>query len=391
MIRVLLVSLEPPVPPLNGLRLPLVELVRRLPEHVELHVVALGDGPVGDPAVELVPPPARGTFRRIWRLARGTLLRRPMSADAFAHAVAPIVRDAIRDRRPDVVHVFSGRLAALAPAVERHASVLTALDAWHRNVAAKAGIAGGARRFLLADEERRVRRFERLTYPRFGRVVTVTDEDASALRAVAPTVTTVVIPNGVDAERFAPRSDERRDDRLLVLHGAMDYAPNVTAARTLVEDVLPLVRRHHPGTRVAVVGRDPTPQVRELASRPAVQVTGTVEDVRPWLARAAVYVCPVTVGTGLKNKVLEAMAAGAAVVTTPLGVQGLATEPGKHVLVGTTVREIADHTIRLLGEPGLAATLGRSGRSYVLEQHSWDTVTRAYVRLYGSVLAELEA
>jgi glycosyltransferase involved in cell wall biosynthesis len=168
----------------------------------------------------------------------------------------------------------------------------------------------------------------------------------------------------------------------------MSYPPNVTAATFLARDVLPLVRVRRPQARLAIVGRAPVAAVRALGAQEGVQITGEVADVRPWLFRARAYVCPMRSGTGIKNKLLEAMATEAPCVATPLALQGLRVTPGVEVLVGSDARELAERVVDLLADPPLGRRLARAARQYVLQHHDWSAVARAYERVYLAVRAE---
>ena len=165
----------------------------------------------------------------------------------------------------------------------------------------------------------------------------------------------------------------------------MSYAPNVLAAEFLARQVFPLVRAGLPEARLAIVGRKPSPRINALAQLDGVEVTGEVPDVVPWLAGSRVYACPMVSGTGIKNKLLEAMAAGAPCVVTPLALQGLTAEPGRDVLVGADAEELAAQLVRVLTDDELASRLGPAGRAYVLANHDWSAVARSYERVYDEV------
>lgn len=374
------------MPPFNGLRLPLARLVDGLSAGHQVRVLALRarDGPAPEaPHLRLVARPGRA--RSVQRAAQAAVRGRPLRADAHAHALAGPLAELVRREQPDVVHVFSGRLAGLGAHLGGSTAVLTALDAWHRNVAARAATERGWRRPVLRVEERNVRRFVADEYHRYASVVAVTAQDAAALAELAADLSVAVIPNGVDAAELAAPDRTAREPDLLVFHGAMGYAPNVAAARALVEHVLPRVRADRPGAHAALVGRSPAPAVRLLERRAGVHVTGEVDDVRPWLHRAAVYVCPMHTGTGIKNKLLEAMAAGVPVVATPLALQGLDVEDGTHVLVAEDDADVAAAVLRVLADPTLGRRLGASAAAHVRARFSWDAMVAAYEQLYRDV------
>jgi polysaccharide biosynthesis protein PslH len=165
----------------------------------------------------------------------------------------------------------------------------------------------------------------------------------------------------------------------------MSYAPNVQAAEFLATRVLPLVRERRPDAHLSIVGRDPVPRVIALDALSGVTVTGQVEDIRPWLRCGRVWVGPFLSATGIKTKVLEAMACGLPCVVTPLGKRGLEMTPGAEVLVGVNERELADHVVHLLDDDEAFERLGRSARVRLLKTYDWPAVRRAYEQLYGEV------
>ncbi|MDQ3983387.1 MAG: glycosyltransferase, partial [Actinomycetota bacterium] len=292
-MRILACVHEAPTRPPNGFGLQLIEVFDRLAARHDVRIVTY-QPPRGRALerdyVSLVARPrqdARSLLHRAGGTAAG--LREPLRA-------------ALREWRPDAVHVSSGRIARLGRELDGVPSVLAALDAWHLNVAAKAAVASGARRVLLALEERRVRSFIAAEYRRFDRVSVVTPEDADALKAVDRALRPVVIPNGVDADAYTPDGAVARDPAAVVFSGAMDYAPNEAAAAFLAEAVMPAVWEAVPGARLFLVGRNPGGRVAALARDERVTVTGEVDAMAPWLNRAAVYACPMVSGTGIKNK-----------------------------------------------------------------------------------------
>jgi len=392
-VRILICAAEAPLPPINGFRLMLRALTEELRREHEVRVLALraadqDAASVDENHLRLVPRPEAHRVGDAAALVQALLRRRPLRADAVAALLARPLRKELEEFNPDLVHVTSGRLAAIGAALAGRKSVLGALDAWHLNVEARAAVAAGARSRLLQGEAVRVRRFEASEYRRFGRVVVVSDADRDALREVDPTLAVSVIPNGVDARFFAPDPTAARESSRLVFTGVMSYAPNVLAADFLAREVFPLVRTARPDARLAIVGRAPAARVRALAELDGVEVTGEVEDLRPWLVGSGAYVCPMISGTGIKNKLLEAMACSAACVATPLALQGLRVTPGQELLVGVTAKELADELLRLLEDDECRARLGRAAREYVRREHDWGAVARAYADVYGEVLAE---
>jgi glycosyltransferase involved in cell wall biosynthesis len=228
-----------------------------------------------------------------------------------------------------------------------------------------------AQKLALRLEAHSVARLQR----RLGRtcdlIITNSPVDEAMVRRVARPRRTLTIPNGVDTEYFTPTGEEP-DGRRLVLTGVMNYAPNEDAAVYFCEEILPLIRRAMPDVEFWAVGSDPTPRVRELARQPGVHVTGLVDDVRPYVRSAAVFVCPLRGGAGMKNKLLAAMAMRRPVVATRLSLEGLEARPDEHVLVADQPEAFAAQVQRLLADSRLAQRLADDAHAMTVGQYSWD-------------------
>lgn len=212
-------------------------------------------------------------------------------------------------------------------------------------------------------------RYERLTMGRADGNVYVSEVDAATYRRFFPGRPASVVPNGVDTQHYRPVA-EPADPATLVFEGNMMFGPNVHAARRLALEILPIVREAVPEARVVLVGRNPAPEVRALQSD-RVLVTGTVDDVRPWLVRGTVFACPMRLGSGIKNKVLQAWAMARPVVATPASLGGLAATDGVNLLVREDNRSFGEAVIELIGNPQRAAALGAAGRLTVEREFAW--------------------
>ena len=322
---------------------------------------------------------------RVGRVARAVANGRPMYVDQLARRLQPTLVDELQAFRPDLVHVAGGGLAALGRSLEAVPSVVVPQDAEYKNVESQALEYAGLRRRLLLGEAKRMLGFEGKEYSRFTRVVVQSYEDRQALQSANPHMAVAVIPNGVDTAFFAPPTFRERSSTI-VFHGIMSYAPNVLAADILARKVLPLVQQRHPEARLAIVGRAPDPKIRALERIAGVTVTGEVEDVRSWLKTGRVYVFAKFTGTGIANKLLEAMACGMPCVATPLALRGISPTPGRDILVARGAREIAEQVQRLLDDDALAGSLGEAARRYAETNHDWRRAGRAYERVYESAV-----
>jgi glycosyltransferase involved in cell wall biosynthesis len=346
-----------------------------------------GEPPAG---VELlrIRPPTPGGMARVRDRTLSIARRQPVEAARLAPPMARRIASLLAEREFDVAHVTLGQLAGVAPSLGRVPAVLAPLDAWNVNVADEAAAARGARRVWLQLQGRFVARHVARRYGAFARIALVSEADARETRLLEASLRTTVIPNGVDAVHYRPDPGAgRRNPQLLVFTGALHTAANVTAARHLAVDVLPRVREQLPQAELALVGRAPSPAVRSLACLPGVSVAADVADVRPYLTRAGVFACAMTAGTGIKNKLLEAMACGMPCVATPLGCQGLSVHDDRQLLVARPGTEFATAVVRVMRDPALGARLGSSAREHVLAHHSWDAVARRYEGVYDELVA----
>jgi polysaccharide biosynthesis protein PslH len=386
-MRILVCASAAPLPPATGFTLVLEALLGQFRQRHEVRVIAYrlpSQSGAPPPDVRLVPAGSTG----LRELAAGVFRGRPRYAGPLAGGMRAAVQEELERFGPDVVHVTGGRLAELGRDLGRYPSVIVPLDAAHLGIQTRHRASRGIKGLLLQVEEKRVRRFEATEYGRFDRVIVVSEQDRGALEGLNPRLRVAVIPNGVDADFYAPNPSVTPDARRIVFTGVMSSPGNIVAAEFVAERVFPLVQAVRPDARLALVGRAPPPRVRALATPNAVDVTGEVPDVRPWLTGSRVFVCPMVSGTGIKNKLLEAMAAGLPCVATPLALGGLAVQPGRELLVGDTPQSLAALLLQVLEDDGLAARLGHAARAYIRDHHSWAAVAQAYERVYAEARAE---
>ncbi len=195
-----------------------------------------------------------------------------------------------------------------------------------------------------------------------------------------------VLPNGVDLEYFRPVQRERKRFNI-VFSGKMNYHPNVATVLYLYQQIMPLVWLSRPEVTLTVVGSEPTRAIQRLADDPRVEVTGRVDDIRPYIGRAEVMVCPLVYSTGIQNKVLEAMALGTPVVTTPQVAEALSACPGRDLLVAESQKGLTEATLSLLDDADLSSILSRHGRVYVEEHHDWQKLTNELLDVYQNAIA----
>jgi glycosyltransferase involved in cell wall biosynthesis len=197
-----------------------------------------------------------------------------------------------------------------------------------------------------------------------------------------------VIPTGVDVEYFRP-SPDRDQPGTLVFSGAMDWMPNEDAMVYFIKRMWPRIRQQIPNASLCVVGRNPSRALVELAANhQGIEITGIVDDIRPFVHRAAVYVVPLRIGGGTRLKIFEAMAMGKAIVSTTIGAEGLPVHPGQDILIVDDPEQFADTTIRLLGDSVQREELGRAARELVNRTYSWDAVVQPFETVLNTLVGE---
>ena len=207
--------------------------------------------------------------------------------------------------------------------------------------------------------------------------IAVSEDDRQRLTEIAPGIRAAAIPTGVDTTYFAPAGRPEKPASL-VFSGSMDWHPNEDAVIYFADAIMPRIRAEFPDLTFTVVGRNPTARLREVAERAGITVTGTVDDVRPAIDEASVYVVPLRAGGGTRLKIFEALAMAKAVVSTTVGAEGLALEPGRHFVAADDPGTFADAVIALLRDPQRRQALGAEGRHLVETYYSWPTIAREF-------------
>jgi len=390
MRKILLLARCPPYPLQFGDRLILWHMSRHLARRgYTLDLLALYNRPE-DPQhideyrhfyrhIELIREPPRRLPALLWRaLVPGRRFARSAGSSLCPPLWRALARHLER-AEVDIVHGFgSVSIYEYQPLFAQLPALICPYESYTLYLQ-RAAEQGQLRAWLMLPL---VRHYERFMYERYGRTVVISDVDREALLALNPQLQVEVIPNGIDLERF--RSQPlRRDEATLLFVGNYDYAPNRAAARLLVERILPAVRRQLPQTRLQLVGFNPPSWLRDCAGE-AIEVTGSVPDVAPYLARASVFVCPLQVGAGMKNKVLEALAMGIPVLGTPLSFDGIHIRPGADAIV-SDLEQMPEATIRLLEDSAKCQELAAAGPALVRARYSWEWVASRYERLYDEL------
>jgi glycosyltransferase involved in cell wall biosynthesis len=213
-------------------------------------------------------------------------------------------------------------------------------------------------------------------------IIAVSDADASAMRSLYGATRVSSVATGVDIEYFAPPRTVPTPRQDLMFLGAMDWRPNIEGLTWFAGHVLPLIRARRPGCSLAVVGRCPTAQVRSLAANDdRIHVTGTVDDVRPYLWESAVSIVPLRIGGGTRLKIYEAMAAKVPVVSTTVGAEGLDIRDGENIAIADSAQDFADRCLELLADSDARRRMAANAWETVSACYSWQVVASHFEKL----------
>ena len=357
-----------PLPDNNGGKQRSLAIARRLAELGDLVLCGYDDGSADQAGLCELGIDVRAVPRRLTppSAARGALAARSVSAGRFwSPAMVKAVRGAADESAIDLLQVEYQQLVPLVQNIPAKKSILDLHNIESALVDSYARARSGPSALVFRAEAVALRRMERRTIGDFDHVLVVSDQEKARLPAGARSV--LVCPNGREPSAVLPDASEP----IVAFVATMGWAPNVDAAVWLGREIWPKVLARVPEARLLLIGRDPAPAVRALADD-RIEVTGTVDDVNPFLARARVVVAPLRAGGGTRLKIMEALDVGRPVVATSVGCEGMDDLVGRGVVVADTESAQAEAIADLLLDPAHAAALGRAGHEAVAAGHTWD-------------------
>lgn len=391
-MKVLVVDEEVPFPLNTGKRIRTWNLLRRLKDRHEITFLSWGRGEA----------PADGDGVRFMNLGQelpamqgpgfyagllGNLLSPlPYSVQRHAgQAMKQAVRTLVAKERFDLIHCeWTPYVEAVRAVMGDCPTVLSAHNVeariWERYLKTETH---PLKKEYIRIQHRKFDRFERDAARACAHVVAVSHKDASVFSSYGcPKVS--VVPNGVDEAYFYVRKDPVQD-RSLVFTGSMDWRPNQDGIAYFLNDIFPLIKKSLPNVTVTIVGRNPPAWLTVLGTTlEGVRVTGTVDDVRPYIAESTLYIVPLRVGGGSRLKILEALAMNKVVLSTTIGAEGLHLDDGQHLLLRDDAQSFADAAVEALRAPERFDSLARQGRERVMELYTWDRIAAALDEVWSA-------
>jgi glycosyltransferase involved in cell wall biosynthesis len=376
-------------PTRTGGQIRTLETLRQLHRRHEIHFAALdlpepgaGLAQISEFCTQAYPIqhfiPRQGSARYYAALARGLLFSRlPLVLLRYrSEALRRVVADLRQRHKFDAV--VCDYLSAAPNMDELGSAILFQHNVesviWRR----MAGHARGVGRAFMEEQHRRIARYEETVCRRVKRIVAVSDDDAATMRSLYGVERVESVPTGVDLDYFAPpgTSPPKTD---LVFVGSMDWRANIDGVLWFAREVLPLIRRSRPECSLTIVGRRPVAEIKRLAeSDSRIHVTGTVEDVRPYLWDAAVSIVPLRIGGGTRLKIYESMAAKVPVLSTTVGAEGLDVRKGENIELADSPEAFAEQCVALLADPDARRKVSQTAWEMVSACYSWEVVARKF-------------
>jgi glycosyltransferase involved in cell wall biosynthesis len=376
---------------------PTAQLLVRIAERNDVAVLALQLDPEDhvDPAigercslVREVPRPQRGELRRRFEWSAGFATGLPpWAVDCRSRDYEAALGQILDEWRPDVVEIHLQAMAQYvdAPARRNVPRILVDYDpgsAWADEVREATG---GPRRLARRLEVAAWRRYEHATRPRFQAIVVFAERDIAAVRPTAGSATVMRIPLTIDLPE-RPLDPAGAEPPVVLFVGSFGHPPNVDAATWLAQTIFPQVGERVPDARLQLVGQAPGPDVLALAGD-RITVHGSVPDVSPYLDAAAVVVAPIRIGGSMRGKVLEALAAGKALVTTPRAAEGVDAVDGRDLIVADGEKALVEALTQLLLDAERRRQIAASARRWAESNLGWSRGVDAFEQLYDSVAA----
>ncbi len=390
-MKILFLTSRFPYPPIRGDKLRVFNLIRELSKDHEIVLATFADPDDGRHYAELKKyvsriEPVRFSKPRAYL----NCLLHPFSQTPFqvyyyqSIEMRRAVAWLMAEEKPDVIHAHLIRMAPYALAYPGTPKVLDICDSMTLNYEHFLAYRKDLTTALYRLEKRRTATYEGTIPAEFDTSLVISSHDRDFVAGLGEPAKLVVVPNGVDFDYFQPWTGEAAPNRLAFM-GTMSYFPNVDAMKWFAADILPLVRRTVKDAELHIVGNSPSSEVTKLGADAAVTVTGFVEDVRPLVGPAAVFVCPIRAATGLNNKVIEAMAMGLPVVSTPEACEGIDVTDGVDILLASNPMDFAEAVIQLMTDAAERKRIGDAGRDFVVKNFSWGKAADILRNVYAEV------
>lgn len=374
-----------PWPLEKGDKLRAYHQLKELVKHHEVYLCCLTDTVINPDALnelhKLTPHVQVIRLNRLligFNLFMGLFGKKPFQVRYFyqRRAHRKILR-AIKQFNPDHIYCQLIRAAEYVKHLHEYKKTIDYMDALSAGQRRRIDKAPAWFRPFVREEAKRLTAYENLIFDYFDYHTIISEQDRQLIYHEKRN-RIAIIPNGVNHEYFQPQKAEIKYE--LIFTGNMSYPPNVDCAQRLAKEIMPLVREHYPSVKLLLAGANPTRSVSELANA-NVEVSGWLDDIRTAYNSASIFVAPMRIGSGLQNKLLEAMSMNLPCVTTSLAARPMEATPDEHLLVGESNEDLARHIITLIEQKEYAKKIAAQGRQFVLDKFNWYKTVQSLIEL----------
>ena len=395
-MKILFLSPTVPFPLTDGGRIRVFNLLKQIAVKNEVTLLALetqttdadGVAELRQLGIQVHLVPNAPTLPRVsfGTLVKAFLKRQPITVARYdIPAYRQKFRELIATQTFDLVHYEMFHIAQFhtethLPGVLSQQNVDSAI--WRRLCSETAN---PLYKFAYWTQQLAFQRYERVLSPKFDAVTCTSDIDAAVFQQHCTENAIEIIPNGVDITHYRPDFTTEAPAHLIYI-GSMDWYPNEDAVAFFADEVLPRIQEKVPDVTFSIVGGNPSARVQKLAERDGIIVTGRVPEIKPYFAKATVFVVPLRIGSGTRLKILEALAMGKAIVSTTVGAEGLDLKDGAEIFIADEPTAFADAVTRLLTDAQLRRRIGENGRSRVEQDYDWRSIGEKLHALYTKIL-----
>jgi len=362
--------------------------IKELAKSHEIHLISLSEESITEKNIFALKKHCKSItiykmslFKRVLNLFKTLFNNKPFQVNYFYHySIQKKFNIKISDIKPDYIFCQLIRTAMYVKNNNTNTKVLDYMDSFSKGMERRIKISNIFIKPFVKIEFQRLKKFENLAFEFFNRHIIISENDRKEI-AHNKRDDIKIIGNGIDTDYFKKKETEIKYE--IVFIGNLSYLPNIEAANYISKEILPKLIEKYPKIKILIAGSNPSNRVLKLANK-NIEVQGWVEDIRVTYSSGKIFFAPMTIGSGLQNKLLEAMSMSIPCITSELSNRSLKAVEKKNILIGRSVNEYINHITSLLNDEEKRKKIGESGRKYVIKNYNWKTANDKLLRLLKS-------
>lgn len=381
--RIVIITSRFPFPLEKGDKLRAYHQIKQLSKFFDIDLISTSEGKIKQEYIQQLEPYCKSIhiytlsfIQKAWGLFKSLIGKKPFQVGYFyQYSIHKKIKVLLKEIRPDHIYCQLIRSSEYVKNYHDCPKTIDYMDALSKGMERRAVDSSLIKQYIFNSEYKRLLNYENSIYEYFENHTIISQQDQEYIFHKNKKLIHIV-PNGID-ESFLVNNQPLKKEVDIVFIGNMSYPPNITASQFIVREILPLLSKN---IKTKIAGSSPAKEVLKLASK-QVEVTGYVEDIKSAYGSAELFVAPMFLGTGLQNKLLEAMALGIPCITTSLANNALGAQPEKDILIADDAEKFAEQIKRLQEDTELKKQIIRNGQAFILEHYRWDAVIKDLVQL----------